>query len=117
MDVEVDDAGQDVHARGVDLARGPFGTPGGIDRNVGHADVGDLGDAIPLDDDIDWAARRAAGAVDEGRAANDEPRERASAFVAIGREARVVALLIAEIARRRGVGGGGGALLGGDRAA
>ena len=66
---------------------------------MGNADVRDVGDAIPLDNDVYRTARRTAGAVDEGRATNDELRERARAFVAIGGEFGIVPLFIAEIAR------------------
>src|SRR3982750_41415 len=65
MDVEVDDPWQDVHARGVDLARRALRPPRGIDRHRRPPDIADLGYALPPGDEADGTGRRTASAVDE----------------------------------------------------
>ena len=57
------------------------------DGHVGGADAADLGDAVALDDDVDWPARRRAGAVDHGDTADDHAVEGPVAFAgrAVGR--------------------------------
>jgi hypothetical protein len=67
------------------------------------ADIRDVGDPISFHDDVDGSAWRRAGSIDQCRAANDELRERTDAFVAVGGELRILALLVAKIASGRAV--------------
>ena len=66
--VTVDETGQDVHARRVDLAVAGGG-PGGLDQVRSR----DRGDAVPFDDDIHRAARGRARAGDVVHAPYDQP--------------------------------------------
>jgi hypothetical protein len=99
MQVQVDEARQHVHARGVYL-------PGGLAWFVGRAHVaGDVlgfhdgGDAVAFDHDVHRAPSGSAGAIDEGRVADHESFEGAFALGA----------------RRGGEGIGGFVLGGSDR--
>ena len=103
MYVEIDDAGHDVHALGVDLSRSRLGPARRVDGHVRNTDRSDIRDAISLDDDVDGAAGRTAGPVDQRRAANDQALEGSIALVAIRRELRVFALLVAQTPRAGGV--------------
>ena len=69
--VEVDEAGHEVHAGGIELARRAARPPSGVDRHARDPDADDRGDAVPLDDDGDGPARLAALDVDEVPAADD----------------------------------------------
>ncbi len=56
-----------------------------------------------IDDDVHRPTRRAARAVDQRRAANDESRKGAVAFVAVGGELWIVALLVPKTACDGGI--------------
>jgi hypothetical protein len=70
--VHIHEAWQDVHAGHVDLARGTFWAPVLVDRRHGEAHGADLDNAVVLDDDVDRAQRRTAGAIDVRAASEDE---------------------------------------------
>lgn len=77
VQVRVDEAGQHVHAREVELAAAvERRTIVRIDRQQRGTDAANGRDAIVLDDDVDGAARRGAGAVDQVHAAQDQAFER-----------------------------------------
>ncbi len=98
MRVQIDEAGHDVHPLGVDLARGVLRPTFVVDRRAWRPDAAHLGDPVPLDDEIYWALRRTAGAVDHDRTADDQPLERSLALVApVGRRNHLAGIL-----RRRG---------------
>jgi hypothetical protein len=86
--VEIDETGQHVHAGRVDLVIG-LRRPVGPQRHPRRAGVANRRDAVVLDDDVDRAARRSAGAVDQHRAADDHRLVRAEPFsVGAGRPRR-----------------------------
>ena len=95
VEVQVDQAGHDVHAVRVDLVVARGGAPGFVDGKAGVADPRDLRDPVALDDDVDGAAGRGARAVDDDRAADDKAVEGAVALGTIG-------------SRFNELGGGGG---------
>ena len=102
MEVQVDEAGQDVHAVRVDLVVAGGRAPRCVNGKAGVAYARDPRDAVALDDDVDGAAGRGARAVDDDRAADDEAVEGAVALRAVG-------------SGRHELGGGGGGEQGEDR--
>ncbi|MCR5874790.1 hypothetical protein LRS10_11800 [Phenylobacterium sp. J426] len=102
VDVHVDEARQGVHAGGVDLVVGVAGRPLGLQRQARPAGLQHVGDPVPLDDDVDRAARRRARPVDEGDATDDQ--------LAVGAETLVLPPGGRGVHRRPGLGGRGGLL-------
>jgi hypothetical protein len=80
MAVGVDEAGQDIHAGGIDLARRIARRPPLRQRQAGRAGAVDALDPVAGDDDVDRPARRRAGAVDQHGAADHQPGIGAFAF-------------------------------------
>ena len=80
MAVNVDEARKDEHSRGVDLAVEVARLAVGSNRKAGRSGAADALDPVAGDDDVDRASGRRSGAVDQGRAANDEATERPLAF-------------------------------------
>ena len=81
MHVQVDDAGHDVHAVGVDLFGGIAGPVVRVDLQVGRTDAAYLHDLVAFDDDVHRAAGRCAGAVDHRGASDNQAFKRPLAFV------------------------------------
>ena len=111
MHVQVDDARHDIHAFRVDLARAGLRTTRRVDGDVRNSDARNVDDAAALDDDVDRATGRSARPVDQRRAADDQPLEGAVALMAVRREFRVLALLVAQVARGPRIWSGGRSLL------
>ena len=87
--VRVDEARHQVHAGAVDLL-GALRRPAAfVDRHAGEADADDVGDAVVLDHDVHRPARRRAGAVDDGDAANHQAIERAFAVAGLAVRRRI----------------------------
>ena len=87
MAVHVDEAGEEVHLRAVDLFGGVVRPALRIDGHFREADAAHFLDAVPFDDHVHRPDRRRAGAVDDGDAADDQPLERTFALIraAVGR--------------------------------
>ena len=89
VEVEVDEARQDVHAGRVDFMHDRVrvaldresGPPRLVDGPLRDADAADVDDAVPLDDDVHRPDGGRAGAVDHGGAADDEAVVRSLALV------------------------------------
>ena len=77
--MQVDEAGQQEHARRVDFVVG-LRRPIRPKRSPGCAGTDDPRDPVVLDDDVHRPDRRRAGAVDDHHAANRQRLERAEAF-------------------------------------
>ncbi len=78
MAVQIDEAGQHVVAGELQnlVVRPGLGPALGIDRHARKAHAADRRDPVALDHDVDRAARRRAGAVDEADSAQDQALER-----------------------------------------
>ena len=76
MNVEIDESRHHVHPGRVHLVLGALWSAIGAQRKPRGAGAPYGRDLVPLDDDVDGAAGRAAGAVDEHRTADDERLER-----------------------------------------
>jgi len=72
MAVQIDKAGHDIHAGGIDLTRGAARFAIRLQRQARGAGAADFGDAALPDDDVGGALGRAAIAGDDGGAADDE---------------------------------------------
>ena len=75
VNMQIDKAGHGVHPGSIDFACAARRPARVRYRNIGISDGSDFPEAIPFDHDIDRPARRRAGAVDHGDAANDEALE------------------------------------------
>ena len=80
VDVQVDQSRQHPGTGEIELAVGVLRPPALVDLGVGHAEALDLLDPVALDDDVDRAHRRRAGAVDHHDAAQDQAVERTLAL-------------------------------------
>ena len=83
VNVVVDDARHDVHAGGVDLEIGILGRALRRERQARRPGRTDRADAILLDDDVDRATGRGAGAVNQHGAADDQRLERPGALASL----------------------------------
>ena len=105
VQMRVDEAGQQVHARNIDLpAAVQWRTVVGIDLEPGIADDIYFGDAVVFDDDIYRSLGGGAGAVDHVGAAQNQAFERTFAFVAFRNVGQPV---LGESGARRKQGQGG----------
>ena len=86
--VHVDESGEHPDARAVDLLDRILRPGLRLDGHLRKADAAHFADAVAFDDDVHRSDRRRSGAVDERDRADDEPRPRPFAFVAIGCEGR-----------------------------
>ena len=87
--VRVDEARHQVHAGAVDLPGALRRAAAFVDRHAREADADDVGDAVVLHDDVHRPARRRAGAVDHGDAADDQAIERPLAVAGLAGRRRI----------------------------
>ena len=72
MAVHIDEAGQHIHAGGVDLTRGAQRFSIGLHRQARGARSANFGDTAAADDDVGGAIGRSAIAGNDGGAADDQ---------------------------------------------